>query len=193
MKGSMIQLVTFLGNPGAEYQRTRHNIAWLVADEFGKSYEINWINRFKGLYARQTINQKNVLLLKPATFMNKCGDSVQAISHFFKVTPAGILVLHDDIELDFGQVDVKNGGGLGGHNGLRSMTAALATRDFYRFRLGISRPLRGDVSSYVLSKFSPDEQAVLPTYLEKAAEVLAYCLAAGIEMALSQYSKKKLI
>jgi len=189
----MIKLVTFLGNPGNQYEQTRHNIGWQIANNLSSLEYIQWQNKFKGLYTQANFGKEKITFLKPQTFMNKSGESVQAILHFFKLTPQELLVVHDDIELDFGFVGFKKSGGLAGHNGLRSIADILKTKDFYRFRFGVSRPTHGNVSSFVLSKFSADEQVVLSVILEKAAEMLEFCFREGIETALQKYEKIKLV
>jgi len=189
----MIKLAAFLGNPGIQYEHTRHNIGWKIASESSFLYGLDWQQKFKGVYARKMINREKVLFLKPQTYMNKSGESVQALMRFFKIESQDLLVVHDDVELDFGQVGFKKGGGLAGHNGLRSIASALSGPNFYRFRLGISRPTRGDVSSYVLGKFSPDEREALPLYLQKASAALEYCLCENIESAVKKYKKVTLI
>jgi len=189
----MIKLVTFLGNPGREHQQSRHNIGWMLADVARITKNLSWQKKFKGLYAGSTINSEKRFFLKPATFMNKSGESVQALLAFFKLTPDEMLVVHDDLELEFGQIRIKKGGGLGGHNGLRSIVQAVGTPEFHRLRLGISRPTHGNVAAYVLSAFSKNEQAMLPQYLEQAAEALTFSLTAGIEVAEQQFQKQVVI
>lgn len=189
----MIKLVTFLGNPGKQYEQTRHNAGWQIADNLSALEYVQWQNKFKGLYFQKNMGGEKITFLKPQTFMNKSGESVQALTHFFKLTPQELLVVHDDIELDLGVVGFKKGGGLAGHNGLRSVTDILKTKDFYRFRFGVSRPTHGNVSSFVLSKFSSDEQIVLSVAIKKAGEMLEFCFREGIESALQKYQKVKLI
>ena len=184
---SEIKLIVFPGNPGLQYSRTRHNISWLLLDTINPVSD--WQKKFKGLYCR-SIELDNSILLKPETFMNKTGESVRAASDFYKLNPEDILVCHDDIELEFGEISFKKGGGTGGHNGLRSVKQHLGSENFYRLRLGISRPSRGGVDSHVLGRFTGDEEAVLPLYLEKAADLLAKMIS-GEQTYLS--GKKKLI
>ena len=188
----MIKLVTFLGNPGRQYEFTRHNVAWFIADELSKNFALNWQTKFKGLYCQQRVGGQAVYFLKPETFMNKSGESVVALTQFFKIEPRQMLVVHDDIELDFGWCGIKKGGGLAGHNGLRSIAALLGTRDFFRLRIGVSRPVHGSVNSYVLSKFSRDELIMLPLLIEKTTRLLETCLSKDIETCLEKYSKYKL-
>ncbi len=189
----MIKLVTFLGNPGEEYAQTRHNIGWMMTDCCEPLNNLAWVKKFKGLYAVQMYNGEKVYFLKPHIFMNKSGESVQYLLHFFKIKPEYLLVVHDDIELDFGWLDFKKGGGLGGHNGLRSIAQRLGTKDFCRLRLGISKPADEDVSPYVLGKFNPDEKAQLPDFLQKSAQALEYILARDKNTAIKKYKKVNLL
>jgi len=189
----MPKLIIFLGNPGLPYERTRHNFAWLVAEELAPVSFAPWQHKFKGLYVQHTIQNAKIHLLKPLTFMNKSGDSVLSAMNFFKLVPDELMVAHDDIELDFGWIDIKKGGGLAGHNGLRSIADRLKTRDFIRFRLGISRPTLGNVSAYVLSKFSADEQNMMPGLVKKATAALQTYFAEADEAARQKFQKVKLI
>jgi peptidyl-tRNA hydrolase, PTH1 family len=189
----MIKLVAFLGNRGSQYEQTRHNVGWQIAENIAALEYVQWQNKFKGLYVQEHAGSEKVIFLKPLTFMNNSGESVQATMHFFKFTPRELLVVYDDIELDFGFVGFKKSGGLAGHNGLRSVANILKTKDFYRFRFGVSRPTHGNVSSFVLSKFSTDEQIVLPVVLKKAGEMLEYCFLEGIESAVQNCPKVKLV
>lgn len=168
----MIKLVVFLGNPGLEYSRTRHNIAWLLAEQLSVYPGLAWRRKFKGHYAPARAGTRSFTFLKPDTYMNRSGECVRLLLDYFRYDPAELLVVHDDLELRFGQAGFKLGGGLGGHNGLRSVDRALGTADFYRFRLGIDRPARGSVSSYVLGAFHSSELALLSRYLELAARLL---------------------
>lgn len=165
-----IGAVVFLGNPGKEYEKTRHNAGWMVAD--GWPDPLAWQEKFKGRWTSVLGVGGKVPFLKPLTFMNLSGESVRALVDFFKIDPEALLVVHDELELPFGEVRFQKGGGLGGHNGLRSLKQHLGTQDFHRLRIGIGRPPRGDVSSFVLSRFSADEEAVLPRTLDQAVAIL---------------------
>lgn len=189
----MIKLIVALGNLEGKYAQTRHNIAWQLLPYLAFYDELRWQEKFKGSYATYSIQSKKLFFLKPQTYMNKSGESVQPFMNFFKLETREILVVHDDIELDFGVASFKQGGGLAGHNGLRSIAASLGTPDFFRFRLGISRPMHGKVDSYVLGKFSEEEQIVLPTYLRKAAQLLEQCLIEEFDMCEKKFKKEKLI
>lgn len=191
----MIELVTFLGNVGSEYEKTRHNVAWLFAASFSFAETLSWQNKFRGNYVTINSNTKNIIVresksfnisenetehfcdvnaklffLKPETFMNASGESIRELAKFYKIKTENILVVHDELELPFGTVSVKFSGGLGGHNGLRSTKENLGSADFWRLRFGIGRPQFGDVANYVLSPFSHDEQNQLETIFTRAKE-----------------------
>ena len=167
-----IRLTVFLGNPGPDYRLSRHNFGWLLAERLEERHSISWKQKFKGSVAEIRMGGSLMRLLRPEGYMNRSGESVQACSRFFRVDPENILIVHDDIEMDFGRFAIKQGGGLAGHNGLRSIATQLGTREFYRLRLGVSRPDRGSVSDYVLKPFSRMEIAELPGILDKAAQML---------------------
>ena len=190
---SPISLVAALGNPGAQYAHTRHNIAWQMIEYLSFFPDLDWKEKFNGEYALRRFGDDVVFFLKPLTFMNRSGISLAALMNFYQLEPEEILVIHDELELDFGVVSFKRGGGLGGHNGLRSTSATLGTRDFNRLRLGISRPAHRDITSYVLGPFSREEQPFLPLYFEEAAKLLEFCLTQGFDAAEKKYRKKKVI
>jgi len=169
----MIHAACFLGNPGTQYAKSRHNLAWILIKYLHFDRPVQWTGKFKGLYGKSSIRGKEIFLLKPETYMNKSGESVQAFLSYFKIPPEELLVIHDDIELSFNEIQFKFGGGLAGHNGLKSLASSLGSKDFYRLRLGISRPERGSVSSYVLSRFSPEESAELEDFCRRAAGVFS--------------------
>jgi PTH1 family peptidyl-tRNA hydrolase len=167
---SLDLLVAALGNPGREYARNRHNVGFLVADELARRHG----GSFK--LAEFRIGDAKVALLKPQTYMNDSGRPVRAAVQFFKVEPAALLVVHDESDLDLGRLQVRLGGGLAGHNGLRSIVKELGTQEFLRLRVGVGRPGRGDprpLADYVLSDFAPEDDAeVLVTRAADAVEVL---------------------
>ena len=189
----MIKLIVALGNPEEKYALTRHNIAWQLLPYLSFYHELSWQEKFKGKYATHSIQSQKLFFLTPQTYMNKSGESVQPFMNFFRLETEEVLIIHDDIELEFGVVGIKKGGGLAGHNGLRSIASSLGASDFNRFRLGISRPIHGNVDSYVLGKFSEDEQIVLPTYLKKAAQLLEQCLIVEFNACEKKFKKEKLI
>ncbi|OQY34050.1 MAG: aminoacyl-tRNA hydrolase [Spirochaetaceae bacterium 4572_59] len=166
------KLIVLLGNPGSQYEQTRHNASWLCQAYLPSVDSLSWKEKFNGKYCDYGLPGQSIRLLKPETFMNKSGESAGKAATFFKVKPEEILVVHDELELPFGTVQFRKGGGLGGHNGLRSLKQHLGTGDFYRYRLGISRPPHGDVSRWVLSPFSGEEKPLLSVYWERSALIL---------------------
>jgi peptidyl-tRNA hydrolase, PTH1 family len=157
---SLDLLVVGLGNPGRGYERTRHNIGWLVLDELARRLDGSWRSKFSGQLAEVRLDGRKLALLKPETFMNDSGRSVAAAARFFKVEPHALLIVHDDVDLEPGRLQARAGGGLAGHNGLRSLAQTLRTQDFLRLRIGVGRPGRGDrrsVADYVLSGFGAED------------------------------------
>ena len=170
-------LVAGLGNPGREYARTRHNAGRLVADELARRHEGSFRSKFSGRLSEVRLGELRLALLKPETYMNESGRSIGSAARFFKVEPSALVVVHDDVDLEEGRLQVRAGGGLAGHNGLRSIAEALGTRDFLRVRIGVGRPSRGDprsVADYVLSGFDPttDVDAII-TRAADAVEAIA--------------------
>jgi PTH1 family peptidyl-tRNA hydrolase len=157
---SLDLLVVGLGNPGREYARNRHNVGYLVVDELARRHDGAWRSKFDGRLAEVRIDGHKVALLKPETFMNDSGRAVAAARRFFKVEPDAVLVVHDESDLEPGRLQARLGGGLAGHNGLRSVAKSLGTPDFLRIRVGVGRPGRGDkrpLADWVLSDFEPHE------------------------------------
>ena len=182
-------LVAGLGNPGREYQRTRHNVGWLVVDELANRLDGRWREKFSGRLAEVRLDGLRLALLKPETFMNDSGRSVAAAARFFKVEPESLLVVHDDVDLEPGRLQARLGGGLAGHNGLRSIAAALGTQDFLRLRIGIGRPGRGDrrpVADYVLSEFEPEID--VDALVSRAADAVETVARDGLEPAQQRFN-----
>ena len=182
-------LVVGLGNPGREHERDRHNVGWLVVDELARRTDARWRGKFSGQLAEVRLDGLRLALLKPETFMNDSGRSVAAAARFFKVEPESLLVAHDDVDLEPGRLQARAGGGLAGHNGLRSLAQALGTQDFLRLRIGVGRPGRGDprsVADYVLSPFEVEEDVgALVSHSAEAVETLAR---QGIEAAQQRFN-----
>lgn len=186
----MIKLVVALGNPGPEYEQTRHNIGQMVFDHVSFSHELHWQKKFKGLYASRDFSQQKVHFLKPLTYMNLSGESVLPAAQFFQITSGEILVLHDEVDLPYGQVAFKKGGGLAGHNGLKSLAKCLGNQEFLRIRMGIDKPTVGAVHSWVLGPFGKEEKKTLDHYLKSTADALETVLKEGFEKSAALYSKK---
>jgi len=184
---SLDLLVAGLGNPGAEYARNRHNVGWLVVDELARRHDGQWRSKFSGRLAEVRIDGHKVALLKPETYMNESGRSVQAAARFFKVDPDAVLVVHDESDLEAGRLQLRRGGGLAGHNGLRSVASGLGGPDFLRLRVGVGRPERGDprpLADWVLSDFDPHEDA--EAIVSRAADAVEALDADGLEAAQRQ-------
>jgi PTH1 family peptidyl-tRNA hydrolase len=182
-------LVAGLGNPGRGYERTRHNIGFLVADELARRREGSFRSKFNGQLAEVRLDDLRLGLLKPETYMNVSGKSVAAARKFFKVDPGDLLVVHDDVDLEPGRLQARLGGGLAGHNGLRSIAGALGTQDFLRLRIGVGRPERGDprpVADYVLSEFEPEVD--VDALVARAADAVEALARDGLEAAQSRYN-----
>jgi PTH1 family peptidyl-tRNA hydrolase len=186
---SLDLLVVGLGNPGRGYERTRHNLGWLVADELARRHGGAFRSKFSGRLAELRVDDRRVALLKPETYMNESGRSLAAAARFFKVEPTTVLVVHDDVDLEAGRLQARAGGGLAGHNGLRSIARALGTQDFLRLRIGVGRPGRGDrrsVSDYVLSGFDPDED--VDGLVNRSADAVETVLRDGLETAQARFN-----
>ncbi len=167
----MSWLVVGLGNPGPGYSGNRHNIGFMVVDELARIMGERFRQKFKGDHARGRLGNEDLHLLKPMTYMNRSGTSVGAAAAFFKLPPENVVVIHDELDLQFEQLRVKIGGGHAGHNGLRSIFQHFG-RDFVRVRCGIGRPAHGDVSDYVLSDFSRDERITLSHAIDDAVRAV---------------------
>ena len=182
-------LVVGLGNPGREYERTRHNAGWLVLDELARRHGGSWRSKFSGSLAEVRLGDAKLALLKPETYMNESGRSVGAAARFFKVPPEQVLVAHDDVDLESGRLQARNGGGLAGHNGLRSLGQHLGSKDFLRLRIGVGRPGRGDprsVADWVLSPFAPEEDA--DALVSRSADAVETIVSEGLEAAQQKFN-----
>lgn len=188
---SLDLLVVGLGNPGREYARNRHNAGYLVVDELARRHGGAWRSKFSGQVAEIRLDGHKVALLKPETYMNESGRAVGAAARFFKLDPDAVLVVHDEGDFDLGRVELKVGGGLGGHNGLRSIAQHLKTQDFLRLRIGVGRPERGDprpLADYVLSDFDPHDDA--EALIARAADAVETLDAEGVERAQAAVNRR---
>jgi PTH1 family peptidyl-tRNA hydrolase len=182
-------LIAGLGNPGREYERTRHNAGWTVLEELASRHDGSFRSKFSGKLAEIRLGDAKIALLKPETYMNESGRSIAAAARFFKVEPGALLVVHDDVDLEPGRLQARLGGGLAGHNGLRSIAQALGSNDFVRLRIGVGRPGRGDqrsVSDYVLSKFDPETD--VDALVARAADAVETIATEGLEEAQRRFN-----
>jgi PTH1 family peptidyl-tRNA hydrolase len=186
---SLDLLVVGLGNPGREYERHRHNVGRMVVEELARRHGGSWKEKFSGRLAEVRIDAHRVALLEPETFMNESGRSVGAAARFYKVEPDAILVVHDEGDFDLGRLQARKGGGLAGHNGLRSIAQHLRTQDFLRLRIGVGRPERGDprpLADYVLSDFGPADDA--EALVARAADAVETLDAEGLERTQARFN-----
>ncbi|MBI3902587.1 MAG: aminoacyl-tRNA hydrolase [Nitrosomonadales bacterium] len=184
---SEIKLIVGLGNPGREYEATRHNAGFWWVDEFARAHQFSFKaeHKFHGLSARNTMHGHELFLLKPQTFMNVSGRAVGALAQFYKIAPANILVAHDELDLPPGSAKLKLGGGHGGHNGLKDIIAQLGTKDFWRLRIGIGHPgERNEVSNYVLNAARKEEQILIDAAMQRAQDVAPLIVEGKLEAAM---------
>jgi len=185
-------LVVGLGNPGARYARTRHNVGFMAAEAFVETHDsfAAWRERFDGLVSACRVSSSRCVVLRPQTFMNVSGKSVMAAARFHKVPVSQLVVVHDELDFEFGRVAVKTGGGHGGHNGLRDIVGHLGTPDFLRIRMGIGRPTHGrsDVSNWVLSEFDDSDAAELPDVIRLAHQAVTAVVTEGPEKAMNLFN-----
>ncbi|WP_029114431.1 aminoacyl-tRNA hydrolase [Mycobacterium sp. URHB0044] len=179
-------LVVGLGNPGPNYAKTRHNLGFMVADiladRIGSGFKVH--KRSGAEVTTGRLGGKSVVLAKPRTYMNESGRHVGPLANFYSVAPADVIVLHDELDLDFGRIRLKFGGGAAGHNGLRSVSSALGTNDFQRVRIGVGRPPgRKSGATFVLETFSSVERPEVPTICEQAADATELLIQLGLEPA----------
>jgi PTH1 family peptidyl-tRNA hydrolase len=177
-------LVAGLGNPGREHAGNRHNVGWMIVDELARRHDGAWRSKFNGKLAEIRVDGHKVALLKPETFMNDSGRAVSAAMRFFKLEPDAVLVVHDEGDLPLGRLQARIGGGLAGHNGLRSVAAHLGTPEFLRLRVGVGRPERGDprqLADFLLADFEPHDDA--ERLVSSAADAVELLDAEGLEAA----------
>jgi peptidyl-tRNA hydrolase, PTH1 family len=182
-------LVAGLGNPGPRHERDRHNVGWMVVDELARRRDASFKSKFSGRVGETRIDGHRLALLKPETYMNESGRSISAAARFYKVAPEDVLVAHDDVDLEVGRLQARAGGGLAGHNGLRSIAQALGTPEFLRLRIGVGRPGRGDhrdVAAFVLAPFElhDDRDAIV----SRAADAVEALVVEGIEEAQRRFN-----
>ena len=185
-------LVVGLGNPGPEYEHTRHNLGFLVVDVLAERLgaRIKPQKGMRALVAEARDGDARIILAKPTTFMNASGAAVAELARYFKIAPADVVVVHDELDLPVAALKVKQGGGDAGHNGLKDITKALGTNGYARVRIGIGRPLAMiDSATYVLQPFDPPEEERLPAVLDRAADSIACLVRDGIQSAMAEFNR----
>ena len=182
-------LIAGLGNPGARHERDRHNVGWMVLDELARRHRLSFKSKFSGRLSEARLRESRIALLKPETYMNESGRSIAAATRYFKLAPGDVLVVHDDIDLELGRLQAREGGGLAGHNGLRSIAQALGTQEFLRLRIGVGRPGRGDrrdVADFVLAPFEPHEDR--DAIVSHASDAVELLVLEGLDEAQRRYN-----
>ncbi|MCS6942801.1 MAG: aminoacyl-tRNA hydrolase [Geminocystis sp.] len=190
------EVIVGLGNPGAQYEHTRHNIGFEIVDFLADKWGLVWqkSTKFQGLFTEGFVHsQKRIFLLKPLTYMNNSGISVRAILDWYKLSTNSILVVYDDMDLPFGKIRLRLSGSSGGHNGIKSIISHLGTQDFPRFRVGIGKSVHKDATvSHVLGKFSPQEREAIPSLLDLCYQAIDCCIREGVEKGMSIYNQKSM-
>lgn len=185
----MIKLIVGLGNPGAQYEKTRHNAGFLFLDALAQARSCSWSNKaeFQGLMTECALSGQKILMLKPQTYMNRSGQSVGKVARYYKIMPQEILVVHDELDFPAGVIKIKKDGGLAGNNGLKDIAAHLNTRDFYRLRIGIGRPqAEANVSDYVLSTPSAQDRQLIASAIERGLAEIDPILIGDINLAINK-------
>lgn len=195
MPQSLLKLVIGLGNPGKEYARTRHNAGFMVVERLADAFRISMDkNKFDTIYGKGKIQAKDVMLAKPQAFMNRSGPPVQKLAGFYRISCEDMLIIHDDIDLAFGRIKIKEKGGDGGHKGIRSIKDALGGGNFTRLRIGIGRSEAGaDVVDHVLGRFDPEEKALLDKIIATAMDAVLTILCEGAKEGMNRFNRLKTI
>ncbi len=186
-----MKLIVGLGNPGAEYKNTRHNIGFMVIDEYAKRHNIS-INKkkFNALYGEFIINDEKVILVKPQTYMNLSGEAVKQIVDYYKIDIDNILIIHDDLDLKFGTYRLRLSGSSGGHNGLKNINQLLNTQNYKRLKIGISNDKTIDTKDYVLGHFTDKDQEILKIVIDKAVNILDDYFTLSFSNLMNKYNKR---
>lgn len=188
----MVYLIVGLGNPGLKYEKTRHNVGFIITDSLAEKAGLKFKNesRFLGRFAQGVLGDKTIIILQPTTYMNLSGQSVQKICSFYKIDLQNVLIVTDDIALPLGQLRMRKSGSSGGHNGLISIEKSLGTSHYPRLKVGIGDRTLGTLEDYVLGRFKDDELAVLENVKARSIESITLWLNIGIDQAMNQVNKK---
>jgi PTH1 family peptidyl-tRNA hydrolase len=188
-----MKLVVGLGNPGRKYEGTRHNIGFDVLDVLARRHGADWEAGPRGIEALVARwRSHETVLAKPLTFMNLSGGAIVALSQFYKIDPAGLLVVVDDVNIDLGRLRLRRGGSAGGHNGLKSVIGSLGSDQFARMRIGVGRgDNRRDLADHVLAKFDADERAIVAEMVDRSADAIELFIAEGIGPVMNRYNRKE--
>lgn len=192
-EGKTPYLVVGLGNPGREYRETRHNIGFMVVDRLAEATSCKLTKvQSKAIIGIGRVNDLKVILAKPQTYMNLSGQAVSALMHFYKVDLEHLIVAHDDVDLPFGQIRMRPGGGSAGQKGMGSIIEKLGTQEFARLRMGVGRPPgQMDAASYVLQNFSRGDMEFMPEFIKRGAEAVQSFILDGLDNAMNKYNPKQ--
>jgi PTH1 family peptidyl-tRNA hydrolase len=190
-----LRLVVGLGNPGNTYERTRHNVGFMVVDQISEAFSIALVKKkFDTIFGRGSIDGVSVLLVKPMAFMNRSGPQVQKIAGYYRILSEEMLIVHDDIDLAFGRIKIKEKGGDGGHKGVRSIIDAFGGGDFTRLRIGVGRPeAGGNAADYVLGKFTLEEKKVLSQIITAARDAVVTILCKGTKEGMNRFNNRRIV
>ncbi len=183
-----MKLVVGLGNPGKEYENTRHNIGFMILDSFIENFSLE--NKFQAMVKKVKIENEDVLFVKPITYMNLSGNAVIKIVNYYHIDKKDILVLQDDLDLDFGSFKLKNNSSSGGHNGIKSIISSLGTQEFSRLKIGIAHNRRMDTADYVLQKFSKDEMQYFEKSFGDFQNIIKCWVLEGISSTMTKYNRR---
>ncbi|MBW2705215.1 MAG: aminoacyl-tRNA hydrolase [Deltaproteobacteria bacterium] len=195
MSANRLRLVVGLGNPGNKYEDTRHNAGFLVADKIAQDFNLSFNKiKFDTIFGRGFVEDVDVLLAKPMAFMNRSGPPLQKLAHYFRIPGEDMLVIHDDIDLAFGRFKIKEKGGHGGHNGIRSIMDAFGGGDFARLRIGVGRSEAGEnVTDHVLGRFSDDKSEMVARIIAVARDAVVTVLGEGMKVGMNAFNRKDLL
>ena len=186
-----MKLIVGLGNPGSEYENTRHNIGFQLLDFIVKNKEIHFLrNKFNGEYAETFINGEKVILLKPLSFMNLSGSVVEKFVSFYKIDIHDILVIHDDLDMNFGRIKIVNNSSSGGHNGIKDIEKCLGTKNYARLKIGIANDKSMDTKDYVLGQFTEEERKILQIVDKSLVNVIDDFCTMSLDQLMSKYNHK---
>ena len=184
-----MKIIVGLGNPGEKYLKTRHNLGFMVVDRLARRLEMECTQKkFQSLFCKKSVDQEEIVLLKPQTFMNLSGVAVKEAVDMYKCSLQGLMVICDDLDMPPGKIRIRRSGGCGGHRGLASIAGRLGSTDFSRLRIGIGRPVDGDPSDYVLSPFSKEEERVKEEAIEKACQALKTWMFEGVDACMNKFN-----
>lgn len=187
-----MKLIVGLGNPGKEYEDTRHNVGFMVLDSFARKHNLSFQKeKFQGIYTEFVYSDEKIILLKPQSYMNLSGEVVSKYVHYFKISTDDILIVHDDLDLDLGVFKLKPSGSSGGHNGLKNIELHLQTKYYKRCKIGISNNKKMDTKDYVLGKFSKEEKEILQPILDLSSEILESFIKMDFDLLMNRYNGRK--